>query len=106
MIFYYHANKTHFHKKGFALGLVLRVRVLELGNGLLEYNTMRNDLLETASLLMLIFLEERGKRRKLLQRLKDVNKAVQFVKLYNQQLLLHKLYMYQADKSKQQQDYE
>ena len=26
MIFYYHANKTHFHKKGFALGLVLRVR--------------------------------------------------------------------------------
>ena len=27
MIFYYHANKTHLHKKGFALGLVLRVRV-------------------------------------------------------------------------------
>ena len=27
MIFYYHANKTNFHKKGFALGLVLRVRV-------------------------------------------------------------------------------
>ena len=26
IIFYYHANKTHFHKKGFALGLVLRVR--------------------------------------------------------------------------------
>ena len=23
----YHANKTHFHKKGSALGLVLRVRV-------------------------------------------------------------------------------
>ena len=23
----YHANKTHFHKKGFALGLVLRVKV-------------------------------------------------------------------------------
>ena len=33
--FYYHANKTHVHKKGFALRLVLRVRVLELGNGLL-----------------------------------------------------------------------
>ena len=28
IIFYYHANKTHFHKKGFALDLVLRVRVL------------------------------------------------------------------------------
>ena len=27
MNFYYHANKTHFHKKGDALGLVLRVRV-------------------------------------------------------------------------------
>ena len=27
MTFYYHANKTHFHNKGFALGLVLRVRV-------------------------------------------------------------------------------
>ena len=27
MILYYHAIKTHFHKKGFALGLVLRVRV-------------------------------------------------------------------------------
>ena len=27
MTFYYHANKTHFHKKGFARGLVLRVRV-------------------------------------------------------------------------------
>ena len=26
-MFYYHANKTHFHKKGFALALVLRVRV-------------------------------------------------------------------------------
>ena len=27
MIFYYHANKTNFHKKGFALGLIVRVRV-------------------------------------------------------------------------------
>ena len=26
-VFYYHANKTNFHKKGLALGLVLRVRV-------------------------------------------------------------------------------
>ena len=25
--FYYHENKTHFHKKGFALGLVLIERV-------------------------------------------------------------------------------
>ena len=28
MIFYSHANKTHFHKKGCALGLILKVRVL------------------------------------------------------------------------------
>ena len=27
MIFYSHANKTHFHKKGCALGLILKVRV-------------------------------------------------------------------------------
>ena len=27
MVFYPHANETHFHKKGFALGLVLKVRV-------------------------------------------------------------------------------
>ena len=32
IIFYSHANKTHFHKIGFALSLVLRV--LKLGNGL------------------------------------------------------------------------
>ena len=28
MNFYSHVNKTHFHKKGFALSLVLKVRVL------------------------------------------------------------------------------
>ena len=33
-IFHSHANKTHFHKKGCALGLILKVRVLELGSGL------------------------------------------------------------------------
>ena len=27
IIFHYHANKTHFHKKGCALGLILKVRV-------------------------------------------------------------------------------
>ena len=27
MIFYSHANETHFHEKGFALSLVLKVRV-------------------------------------------------------------------------------
>ena len=27
MTFYYHANRTHFHKKGLAPGLVLKVRV-------------------------------------------------------------------------------
>ena len=28
LFFYFHANKTHFLKKGFSLGLVLKVRVL------------------------------------------------------------------------------
>ena len=36
MIFHSYANKTHFHKKGCALGLILKVRVLELGSGLLK----------------------------------------------------------------------
>ena len=37
MIFNYDANKTHFHNKGFALSLVLKVRFFELGNGLLIF---------------------------------------------------------------------
>ena len=35
-IFHSHANKTHFHNKGCALGLILKVRVLELGSGLFK----------------------------------------------------------------------
>ena len=33
--FNFHGNKTHFHKKGFALSLVLKKEFLELGNDLL-----------------------------------------------------------------------
>ena len=42
IIFYPHANKTHFHKKGFALSLIFKARVLELRNGLLQilHNTL------------------------------------------------------------------
>ena len=36
MTFHSRANKTHFHKKGLAPGLILKVRVLELGSGLLD----------------------------------------------------------------------
>ena len=37
MMFYSHANKTHFHENGFALSFVLKARVfLELGNNVLE----------------------------------------------------------------------
>ena len=35
MIFHSHANKPHFQKKGCVLGLILKVRVYELGGGLL-----------------------------------------------------------------------
>ena len=35
IIFHSHANKTHFHKKGCAPSLILKVRVFELGNRLL-----------------------------------------------------------------------
>ena len=41
MIFYYEANKTHFHNKGFALSLVLKAKFLELGNGL--FHLPEND---------------------------------------------------------------
>ena len=35
VFFFFHsnANKTHFHQKGFVITLVLKVRVLEVGNG-------------------------------------------------------------------------
>ena len=35
MIFYFRENKTHFHKKGSALGLILEVRVFGTRSGLL-----------------------------------------------------------------------
>ena len=34
-----HANKTHFHQRGFALKLVLKVRFSESGNGIVSVNT-------------------------------------------------------------------
>ena len=34
--FHSHANKTHFHNKGCAPSTILKVRVLELGSGLLS----------------------------------------------------------------------
>ena len=35
-LFCSHANRTHFHKEGFLLSFALKVRVLELGYGLLR----------------------------------------------------------------------
>ena len=40
MIFHSHANKTIFHKKDCALGLILKVRVFELGRGLFRAYTL------------------------------------------------------------------
>ena len=37
MVFHSHANKTHLHKKGCALGLILKGRVLELRSGLFSH---------------------------------------------------------------------
>ena len=36
IIFHSHANKTHFHKKGCAPSLILKVRVLDFGSGLFK----------------------------------------------------------------------
>ena len=45
MISYSLANKTHFHKKGFELSLLLKVRNLDFGKGLFFFETFhRNEL--------------------------------------------------------------
>ena len=41
MIFHSYANNTHFLKKGCALGLILKVRVLELRSGLLKTGVLK-----------------------------------------------------------------
>ena len=37
MFFHSHVSKTHFHKKGCALGLILKLAFLELGGGLFKW---------------------------------------------------------------------
>ena len=44
MIFNYDANKTHFHKKGFALSLVLKVRFLGTRKWPITYSYSRSVL--------------------------------------------------------------
>ena len=39
--FYFYANKTHFHKRGFALSLVLKVRIFETLNSLQFFSSDR-----------------------------------------------------------------
>ena len=41
MTFHSHANKTHFHKKAYALGLVLKVRVFGTRKWLIVFNSAR-----------------------------------------------------------------
>ena len=43
MFFHSHASKIHFHNKGCALGLILKVRVLELGSGLQTPLYLKNE---------------------------------------------------------------
>ena len=58
IIFHSHANKTHFHKKGCAPSLILKVRVLELGSGLSSIpallNPMINKMADEASAILLL----------------------------------------------------
>ena len=44
IIFHFHANKIHFHKKDCAPSLILKVRILELGSGLLRALHVLEDL--------------------------------------------------------------
>ena len=41
IIFYSHASKTHFHKKGCALGLILKVRVFGTRKWSIELNIIQ-----------------------------------------------------------------
>ena len=41
IIFYSHASKTHFHKKGCALGLILKVRVFGTRKWPIELNIIQ-----------------------------------------------------------------
>ena len=56
LIFYSHANKTHFPQKGFALILVLKARVLELGNGLLALALAISTLVRCNVILWVAYL--------------------------------------------------
>ena len=44
MICYSHSNKTHFHKKGFALTLVLKVRIFETRKWPIFLTVLQSDL--------------------------------------------------------------
>ena len=52
MVFYSNANKTHFHMKGFALSLVLKVRVFETRKWSIDGR--RNLILVTRSLALVV----------------------------------------------------
>ena len=45
--------KTHFHNKGFALSLVLKVKLLELGNGLLTNQVDKQSLIPSTDVIQL-----------------------------------------------------
>ena len=51
------ANKTHFHKKGFSLTLLLKVSVFELGNGL---STAQLTPLQLLSLIIVLYWVVKG----------------------------------------------
>ena len=53
MIFYSHANKTHFHIKGFALSLVWKVRVFKTRKWSID-RRRRNLILVTRSLALVV----------------------------------------------------
>ena len=45
MIFHSHANKTHFHKKVCALGLILKMRVFGISDGV-HHDVIRHAILD------------------------------------------------------------
>ena len=54
MYSYENINRTHFHKKRFALNLVLKVRIFELGNAAFQYQ--RRDLPQHEKKVIIIII--------------------------------------------------
>ena len=60
MIFYSHASKTHFHNKGLALGLALKVRGFGTRKWPIESCRRKFDIEQTVRCRAILFVQQRN----------------------------------------------